>query len=201
MAKYNGPKHRLARREGKNILDKQSATLLRRLNIPPGMHGVRRRRKQSDYAVQLRAKQVARKTYGVLESQFRKYYTQAKKVPGKTGEVLLQLLETRLDNLVYRLGFVPSRAMARQLVSHGHVTVNGKIVNIASYQVRPGEVISLSGKALRIPAVEKVMKAENVKLPTWLERKAAVGKLSSIPAREAIPVEIDEQLVVEFYSK
>src|SRR5258708_7694123 len=136
MARYIGPKHRLARREGQNILEKNSASLLRRIGVPPGMHGVKGKRKVSDYGKQLREKQKAKRVYGLLEKQFRKYYETGTAVRGKTGEAMLQLLERRLDNVVYRLGFVPSRTMGRQLVSHGHVLVNGKKLNIPSYSVK-----------------------------------------------------------------
>ncbi len=201
MARYTGPKHRLARREGRNVLEKQSASLLRRLNVPPGMHGARGRRRFSEFGTQLREKQLAKRTYGVMEKQFQKYYQTAKKVKGKTGEVLLQSLETRLDNIVYRLGFAPTRSMARQLVSHGHVLVNGQVVNIPSYTVKSGQVITLSSKAMRIPVVAKLLEAADLSILDWLERKAAAGKLRQIPTRDQIPVEINEQLIVEYYSR
>jgi small subunit ribosomal protein S4 len=193
MGRYLGPKHRLARREGKNILEKTSESLSRRLNIPPGVHGPKGKRRGSEYGLQLREKQAARRTYQVLEKQFRRYYEMAKKTKGKTGETLLQILETRLDNLVYRLGFAASRNMARQMVSHGHVTVDGRKVNIPSYLVKVGQVIAVDARFLT--------GKEETKVPPWLERKANSGKLAALPAREQIPVDINEQLIVEFYSK
>ncbi|MEK7127601.1 MAG: 30S ribosomal protein S4 [Patescibacteria group bacterium] len=190
--RYTGPKHRLARREGKNILEKTSPSLERRLNVPPGMHGAKGRRRFSEYSVQLREKQAAKRTYGLSESQFHKYYKIAKKVKGKTGELLLQLIEIRLDNIVYRLGFARSRNMARQIVSHGHVRVDGKRVTIPSYQLKVGQVVSVA---------EKFVKETETKVPDWLEKKANSGKLNAVPAREQIPTEVNEQLIVEFYSK
>lgn len=201
MARYTGPKHRLARREGKNILEKDSQSLARRLNIPPGMHGVKGRRRVSEYGLQLREKQVARKTYGLLEKQFRKYYETGKKVQGKTGEVLLQLLETRLDNIVYRLKFAKSRTMARQIVSHGHVFVDGRKINIPSYRLKPGQVVSLDSKITATPVLTSLLEAEGVIIPSWLERKAAVGRLLKVPTREEIPTDVNEQFIVEYYSK
>ncbi len=202
MARYTGPKHRLARREGVNIMDKTSASLGRRLTVPPGVHGPKgSRNKHSDYSLQLREKQKAKRTYGLLEKQFRRYYEAAAKVPGKTGEVLLQSLERRLDNTVYRLGFAPSRAMARQLVSHGHVQVDGKKVNIPSFLLKINQVVTLSSKALEIPAVKKMLEAAETKTPDYYERKAAVGRLIKIPTREEIPTEVNEQLIIEFYSR
>jgi small subunit ribosomal protein S4 len=192
MARYTGPKHRLARREGKNILEKTSESLARRLNVPPGMHGTKGKRRVSEYGTQLREKQIARRTYNLSEKQFRKYYEAAKKVKGKTGETLLQTLETRLDNIVYRLGFAVSRSMARQIVSHGHVTVNGKKVNIPSYQLKVGQVVSVN---------PKFTGAGETKTPDWLEKKANFGKINAVPTRDQIPTEVNEQLIVEFYSK
>jgi small subunit ribosomal protein S4 len=202
MAKYNGPKHRLSRREGVNLQDKSSASLARRLNVPPGVHGPKGGRfKHSDFSLQLREKQKAKRVYNLLEKQFRKYYEAAAKVPGKTGEVLLQTLERRLDNTIYRLGLVPSRAMARQIVSHGHVLVNGKIVNIPSYSLKLNEVVSLDSKALEMPSVKKMLEAAEAKIPDYYERKAAAGRIVKIPTREVIPTEVDEQLIIEFYSR
>lgn len=201
MARYTGPKHRLARREGKNIFEKESQSLARRLTIPPGMHAVRGRRRTSEYGLQLREKQIAKRTYGLMEKQFRNYYESAKKVKGKTGELLLQILETRLDNIVYRLGFAPSRTMARQMVSHGHVLVDGKKVNIPSFQLKPGQIVSLDTKIMATPVVTSLLQAEGVIIPTWLERKAAVGKFIKIPVRDQISTEVNEQLIVEYYSK
>lgn len=201
MSRYLGPKHRLARREGKNLLEKTSNSLARRLTVPPGMHGVKGHRRPSEYGIQLREKQYAKRYYGLLERAFHKYYVIAKKVPGKTGEVMLQLLETRLDNIVYRLGFVPSRFMARQIVSHGHISVNGKRVTIPSYTVKKDDVVALNPKAINMPTIIKCLEKDLSDKITWLERKAAVGKLLMIPTRDQIPFEVNEQLVVEYYSR
>ncbi len=182
-------------------MEKTSESLTRRLNVPPGMHGTKSHRRVSEYGIQLREKQVARRTYNLLEKQFRRYYDTAKKVRGKTGETLLQMLETRLDNVVYRLGFAPSRNMARQIVSHGHIKINGKRVSIPSYKVKIGEIVSLTDKAMKIPAVLKLLEDENFKVLDWLERKANSGKINAIPSRDQIPTDVNEQLIVEFYSK
>ncbi len=202
MAKYNGPKHRLARREATNIFEKGSSALQRRLNVPPGVHGPKGRKgKVSDFGRELREKQKAKRSYGLLEKQFRRYFDKATKVRGKTGEALLQALERRLDNTVYRLGFTTSRTMARQLVSHGHVQVNGHKVTIPSYALKIDEVVSLSTKAMEIPAVKKLLSQEETKIPSYYERKAAAGRLIRIPVREEIPTEVNEQLIIEYYSR
>lgn len=202
MARYIGPKHRLARREGINILEKTSASLSRRLNVPPGVHGPKgKSRKSSDYSLQLREKQKAKRGYGLLEKQFRKYYEKASQIKGKTGEALFQLLERRLDNALYRLGFVPSRNMGRQLVSHGHVLVNGKTTNIPSYSLKIDEVITLSTKAMNMPSVKKILEAEQTTIVPYFERKAAAGRLTHLPLREEIPTEANEQLIIEYYSR
>lgn len=201
MARYTGPKHRLARRENFNVLEKDSNSLARRLNIIPGAHGVKGHRKPSEFASQLREKQKAKRIYGLLEKQFRNYFAVATKVKGKTGEALLQLLERRLDNAIYRLGFTPSRNLARQLVTHGHVRVDGHKQNIPSYLLQVNQVISLSSKALEIPAVKKLLETEEPKLPSYFERKAAVGRLIKIPSRDEIPTEVNEQLIIEHYSR
>lgn len=202
MSKYTGPKHRLARREGVNILEKQSASLARRLSTPPGMHGPKgTRRKTSEYGLQLREKQKAKRGYGLSEKQFANYVEKAKKVKGKTGEALLQLLERRLDNTVYRLGFVPSRTMARQVVSHCHVLVNSKVVNIPSFETKIGDVITLSSKAMEMATIKTMLEREESKVPVYLERKTAAGKVLKIPSRDEIMIEIEEQLIVEYYSR
>lgn len=209
MARYTGPKFRLDRREGTNLLlkGKRSAGAKHPLNkkgaVPPGQHGQRSlNRKVSEYGMQLREKQKVKRMYGLLERQFRKYYEQAAKKKGATGETLLQLLETRLDNVVYRLGFANSRAQARQLTSHGHVLVNGNKVNIPSFNVKVGDVISLKNKANNFEFVKEAStEVDQEKLAEWLERKALVGKLKRVPAREDIAAEINEQAIVEFYSR
>lgn len=206
MARYTGPKNRLARREGidlgmKTPGSKAHASLLRRLTIIPGQHGSRGKRKLSGYGIQLREKQKVRRLYGVLERQFRKYFKRALKFKGNTGEMLLQQLERRLDTIMYRLGLAPTRAAARQLVTHGHVLVNEKKVSIPSYQVEVDDIIMLKGKALEIPAVKKLLEEKNPQLVPWLERKGAVGKVAKLPERSEIPEDINEQLIVEYYSR
>lgn len=206
MARYTGPKNRLARAEGmdlglKTVGSKAHASLLRRLNILPGQHGAKRKRAATNYGLQLREKQKARRIYGIMERQFHRYYEQAKKQVGNTGEALLQKLETRLDNVVYRLGFAPTRASARQLVGHRHVMVNGKVVNIPSYMVVIDDVIVLKAKGMEIPAVKKLLQEKNPIVPAWLQRKQAAGKVVRIPTREDMDLQINEQLIVEFYSR
>ncbi|MCL5431766.1 MAG: 30S ribosomal protein S4 [Patescibacteria group bacterium] len=202
MARYTGPKHRLSRREKQNLGDKTSASLSRRLNVPPGMHGPKgSRNKVSDYGLQLREKQKAKRIYGLLERQFRKYYQAAAAVKGKTGEALLQTLERRLDNAIFRLGFVPSRTMGRQLVSHGHILVNGKKVTIPSYLLRVDEVVTISPRAMEIPAVKKMLEKEEAKVPDYYEKKAAAGRLLRLPPRDDVPTDVNEQLIIEHYSR
>lgn len=207
MARYTGPKNRLARREGADLElktpgSKSHASLLRRLNIPPGQHGPKgTRRKPSDYSFQLREKQKAKRYYGILEKQFRNYFNKAIKVKGNTGETLLVQLETRLDNVAYRLNLAPTRNAARQMINHGHILVNNQKVTIPSYQTNANEVISLTPKGLNIPSVKKVLEEKNPVLPTWLERKGAVGRVIKSPQRSEIKLDIDEQLIVEYYSR
>ena len=196
MGRYTGPKHRLARREGINILEKNSPSLDRRLNIPPGIHGKKGRRKISEYGLQLREKQKLKKTYGLLEKQFRNYVMQAQKRKGNTEETLIQLLETRLDNIIYRLGFANSRNQARQFVSHGHVLINGKKVSIPSYMVRKDETITFDPKVMK----QQAGKEEAPTLP-FVERKGAAGQLSRLPESAEVPNPVDYQLVIEFYSR
>ncbi|MGD8744158.1 MAG: 30S ribosomal protein S4 [Candidatus Woesebacteria bacterium] len=198
MARYRGPKDRLSRREGFDLFGKGAR--LTRLSVPPGVHGPRGTRRQSQYGRQLREKQKVKRMYGLLERQFKNYVEKAMKTKGNSGERLLQLLEKRLDNVVFRLGFAPTRTAARQLVSHKHVTVNGKIVNIPSYRVRVDDAIGLKKKATEIPAVTKVMQ-EDIKLPGWLKRKAAVGKIEREPVKDDIHEAISTQDIVEFYSR
>lgn len=201
MARYTGPKHRLARGLGVNILEKTSQSLERRLNIPPGMHGRRGRRKPGDFAIQLREKQKVKRMYGILERQFRRLFRKAMKEKGATGQALLQFLELRLDNVVYRLGFTPSRAMARQLVTHGHVLVDGKKLDIPSCEMKVNQTLSLDGKALATPAVKKLLEDKKPTVPGWLERKAAVGRIARLPIKEDLTSDINEQLIVEYYSR
>lgn len=206
MARYTGPKFRLDRREGTNLFlkGKRSTSpkhpLERKGAVPPGQHGAKYvSKKVSDYGLQLREKQKVKRMYGLLERQFRRYYEEAAKQKGATGETLLRLLETRLDNIVYRLGFAFSRTQARQLTNHGHVRVNEQKVNIPSYRVKVDDVISLSTKAQQFEFV-KAAGEENT-LTEWLERKALVGKLRRLPVREDIEADINEQQIVEFYSR
>ncbi len=199
MARYTGPKHKLARREGVNILGKTSRSLDRRLNIIPGIHGKKRMRKLSEYGIQLREKQKLKRIYGLLEKQFRNYVVAAQKKKINTEDALVQLLEVRLDNVVYRLGFGKSRPHARQLVSHGHITVNGKKINIPSYSVKEEDIISLQEKMQSPDLKERI--TENPELPTFLERQNLIGKLKKLPTKEDISNPVNYQLVIEFYSR
>lgn len=210
MAKILAPSCRNCRREGVKLYLKgekciNKCTLVKR-NYFPGQHGQSRKRaKVSDYAVQLREKQKVKRLYGVLEKQFRNYFSKADRKEGVTGEILLQLLETRLDNVVYRLGFAPSRRQARVLVNHGHFTVNGKKVNIPSYQVRVGDVIGIKKESANLKYFKEILPEylKSASTPAWLkfDSKKLVGELLNIPAREELDLEIQEQLIVELYSK
>lgn len=199
MARYTGPKDRLSRREGFDLFG--AGAKLTRLTVPPGVHGPKGLSNQSQYGRQLREKQKVKRFYGVMERQFKKYVVLALKSKGNTGERLLSMLERRLDNVVFRLGFAPSRPSARQLVSHGHVMVLGRKVTIPSYQVKLGDTVSISTKAAAIPAVKIVVEEKNFKLPTWLEKKAIVGKVRRDPKMEDIQEAINVQDIVEFYSR
>ncbi len=200
MARYTGPKHKLARREGVNILDKQSASLQRRLNVPPGIHGRKGKRRPSEFGTQLREKQKAKAMYGLLEKQFVKMVRTVERQKGDTGALLLSLLETRLDNVVYRLGFAKTRYMARQIVSHGHVTVNGSKMTIPSYQVQPEDVIAVSGKIQKNPDVIKLL-SEKKELAGFIKREGTSGKLIRMPKREDIDVPFNTQQIIEYYSR
>jgi len=200
MARYKGPKDRLSRREGFDIFGKGSK--LTRLLVPPGMHGQKRMRSQSQYGKQLREKQKVKRIYGVMEKQFRKYINNALKSKSNTGEELLSILELRLDNVVYRLGFTSNRPSARQIVSHRHVLVNGKKLNIPSYQVKIGDTITLSSKAVNnIEDVKKVLSQKEPKIPGWLRRKAVVGEVTRKPKLDDIVEPISMQDIIEFYSR
>ena len=206
MARYIGPKCKLSRREGTDLFLKSGVRALdSKCNIetPPGMHGARRGR-LSEYGVQLREKQKVRRMYGVLEKQFRNYYKEAARGKGATGENLLQLLEGRLDNVVYRMGFGSTRAESRQLVSHKSILVNDKVVNIASYQVRPGDVVSVREKARNQLRVKGALDLSSSRSPvSWVEVDASKmsGVYSSVPERTELPADINENLIVELYSK
>lgn len=200
MAKYNGPKNRLSRREGVDLFGK--GIKLRRANIAPGVHGPKGERKSpSQYGQQLREKQKVKRMYGILEKQFRIYVAKALESEGNTGEALLVLLEKRLDNVVYRLGFAKTRQMARQLVSHRHVLVNGKKVNIASYQLRVGDAVSLADKISNNTNLKVLISDKDYVVPAWLERKAIAGKIVRNPNRLDVVEPISEQDIVEFYSR
>lgn len=206
MARNTGPKNRLARREGvdlglKTVGSHSHASLLRRLAIPPGQHGPKGKRKQSAFGSQLREKQKVKRMYGLLERQFRKNFDRAKKWKGNTGEKLLEFLERRLDNTVYRLGLAPTRSLSRQLVSHRHVLVDGKRVNIPSYLVVNNQVITLREKAMGIPAVKKMLDEKTFATPEWLTRQGPVGKIVRMPIRSDVTEDINEQLIVEHYSR
>ncbi len=185
----------------KTVGSKSHASLLKRLAVPPGMHGSKGRRKLSDFGVQLREKQKVKHMYGVLERQFRKTFDRAKKWKGNTGEKLLEFMERRLDNVVYRMGFAPTRGLSRQLVSHGHVLVDGKRVNIPSYLVDANIVITLKQKSMEIPAVKKLLDDKTFHTPEWMERKGPVGRVTRLPIRSDIGEDINEQLIVEHYSR
>lgn len=200
MARYTGPKRRLSRREGIALFAKDVAVIEKKGAIPPGQHGLGRRRRTSEYGVQLREKQKAKRIFGILEKQFKRYFESASKVKGATGLALLQILERRLDNVVYRLGFSKSRAGARQLVSHGHVKVNDKKVTIPSFQVGIDQTIAISDKLRDNTQVKKSLE-EITTLPEWLQRRATVGKVLRIPTREEMEQSINEQLIVEYYSR
>jgi len=202
MARYTGPKHKLARREGVNILEKANASLDRRLNILPGSQMRRGRgRKASEYGLQLREKQQLKRAYGLLEKQFRKYIEMAQKSRENTDEMLIQLLEGRLDNVVYRLGFANSRNQARQFVTHGHVLVDEKRVSIPSYNVRIGEKVTLDKKLLQNEVLKAHIDETASNLLPYLERKDTIGELSKKPTREEVPNPADYQLVIEVYSR
>jgi len=207
VRRYLDSKCKLCRREGTKLFLKgercysPKCPIEKKQALPPGQHGVRRRRKLSDFGVQLREKQKLKRLYGISEKQLKSYFARALKKKGDTGEVLLQLLETRLDNFVYRLGFVLSRSVARQLVSHGHISVEGKKVDIPSFEVKPGQTVALSSKAIGFDYVKKSLADKEKTIPTWLEKKAAVGRMKRLPKREEVEADVDENLVVEFYSR
>ncbi|PCM42833.1 30S ribosomal protein S4 [Marinobacter sp. ANT_B65] len=206
MARYIGPKCKLSRREGTDLFLKSGVRALdSKCNIetPPGMHGARRGR-LSEYGVQLREKQKVRRIYGVLEKQFRNYYKEAARLKGATGENLLQLLEARLDNVVYRMGFGSTRAESRQLVSHKAILVNDKVVNIASYKVKPGDVVSVREKARNQLRVKGALDLSSSRAPvSWVEVDATKmsGVYKTVPERTELPADINENLIVELYSK
>ena len=209
MARYIGPVCRLCRREGMKLFLKgercyTEKCAIEKRNLPPGQHGKLRKAKLVGYGLQLREKQKVKRIYGVLENQFRRYFEMADRTRGITGETLLQLLERRLDNVIYRLGLATSRPQARQLVRHGHFLVNGKKVDIPSYSMKQGDVITVLGRTQKNPTLEHAM--EEVKgrgIPEWLsfDPNSITGRIVSIPTREQINLPVQEQLIVELYSK
>lgn len=173
----------------------------RRGAVPPGQHGVKKKRRLSDFGVRLLETKKLKSIYGITERELRKYFRQARKIRESTDEALLQILESRLDNVVYRLGFTPSRRFSRQLISHKHVLVENKVVNIPSYRVKPDQIITLTKEAIAIPEVKKKLGEKDFAIPAWIQRKAAAGRLISLPKREEIETNINEQLIVEYYSR
>jgi small subunit ribosomal protein S4 len=201
MARYRGPKSKIARKFRDPIFGPDKA--LDRKPYPPGHHGAnKRRRKESEYGLQLAEKQKAKYTYGILERQFRNTFKKASAKKGKTGEILLQLIEARLDNVVFRMGIAPTRRAARQLVGHRHITVNGSVVNIPSYEVKAGDLVGVREKSKSLEAITDSLASRANKYP-WLEwdEEKLVGKFINYPTREEIPENIKEQLIVELYSK
>jgi len=209
MSRYTGPVCKLCRREGEKLFLKGKRCFtekcaIERKNYPPGEHGTGRRRRPSEYQQQLREKQKVKRIYGLVENQFKNLFEDAAKVSGVTGENLIVALETRLDNVVYRLGLAPSRKSARQLVNHGHVKVNGRTMDVASYEVSPGEEVALHDDAREMPIVkESVADAENKETLSWLgaDYENFSGRMLERPSRADIPLAVDEHLIVELYSK
>lgn len=201
MARYIGPKSKIARKFKEPIFGPDKA--LEKKNYPPGMHGLSKKRaKQSEYATQLQEKQKVKYTYGILERQFAKIYSMAQRKKGVTGEVLLQLIESRLDNVVYRMGISPSRSGARQLVSHRHITVNGAVVNVPSYILKPGDTIAVRERSKVLEVITNTV-TSSVRNYPWMDfdKSTLTGKFISVPERLQIPENIKEQLIVELYSK
>ena len=201
MARYTGPKTRIARKFGDAIYGPDKS--FERKKNPPGQHGANRRRKTSEYGIQLKEKQKAKYTYGVLERQFANLFDKASRSKGITGEVLLQLLESRLDNVVFRLGIAPTRRAARQLVSHKHIMVNGNLVNIPSYQLKAGDIVTVRERSKSLETIAEALSGFNHTKYSWLEweEDTTGGKFLNVPLREDIPENIKEQLIVELYSK
>lgn len=201
MARYTGPKVRISRRFNEPILGDNKA--LQKKNYAPGQHGRGKKRKQSEYATQLYEKQKAKYIYGLLERQFAKLFNEASRKKGVTGETLLQLLESRLDNTVYRLGIAPTRRAARQLVLHKHISVNGEIVNISSYSLKPGDLVGVRERSKSLEVITNSLSMQGARKYNWLEwdNSEMVGKMVNLPLRADIPENINEQLIVELYSK
>jgi len=209
MARYRGPVCRLCRREGDKLFLKgerchTEKCAIERRAYAPGQHGRDRRVRITPYGLQLREKQKARRIYGIMERQFRNYFQAAARMPGVTGENLLRILELRLDNLVYRMGFAPSRPAARQLVLHGHFSVNGRNVNVPSFQIRAGDVVAVREDSRNIPIIQATVESRGSRdLPEWIETntKTLKGRLLRVPSRETIPTTVQENMIVELYSK
>lgn len=204
MARNLSPTIKKSRRFGLDLGHKQnSQKVARRLTIPPGQHGQRKRRgrKTSEFGQQLAEKQKVKFIYGILEKQFARYVKIAKLNPQATGEELLRLLERRLDNVIFRLGLAATRAMARQLVAHGHILVNNKKVSIPSYQVKVGDVVILSPTAANIPDIIKKSQDKDIEIPKWMQKKAFAGKIHRLPSIDDIDSSVNDQLIVEFYSR
>jgi len=205
--RYTGPKNRLARREGidlglKTPGSKSYSNLTRKLNVIPGQHSDKYRKKLTDYGIQLREKQKLKRLYGITEKQMKKYFREANRKLGNTAEILIQMLEQRLDNVVYRLALAPTRSSARQLVTHGHIKVNQQRVNIPSYLVKIGDIISFSqDKTLKIPYINQILEKKDIIIPNWLARQGPAGKVLRVPKREDVKEDIDLQQVIEFYSR
>lgn len=201
MARYIGPKQRLQRQIGEDLgLKTNALKTARRLASRPGQHGAKGRRKVSNYGLQLKEKQKLKYIYGVLEKNLRSVYEEASKNPAATGTAMLSFLERRLDNVVYRLGWAPTRAAARQLVGHNHFTINGKKMNIPSYMVHVGDVLTMKAKTAKIPAVAEAMKQDSA-IPAWLESKNGAAHVVKLPVREDITEKVEEQLIVEYYNR
>ena len=205
--RYLGPKNRISRREGvdlelKTVGSKSHARLLKKLNVPPGQHGLRKRKKVSERGTQLREKQKLRFMFGITEKQLKTYFKKASLKKGNTALYLSQYLERRLDNIIFHLGFAPTRAAARQLVNHGHIVINKKKVSIPSYQVRVGEEVGfIDDKTTKIPYIENSLNNKDIILPIWLEKKVIVGKLIMEPTQEVIEKLINLRLIIEYYSR
>ncbi len=205
--RYRGPKNRIARREGvdlelKTLGSKSHARLLKKLGVPPGQHGLRKRRKVSERGTQLREKQKLRYMFGITETQLKNYFKKASMKKGNTALYLSHSLESRFDNVVFHLGFAPTRAAARQLITHGHMSVNKKRLSIPSYQVKVGDEMSFSDvKTTKIPYIETSLDNKDIILPSWLEKKATVGKLIKEPTQEVIEKLINLRLIIEYYSR
>ncbi len=209
MARYTGPVCKLCRREGEKLFLKgarcfSAKCAFEKRSYPPGQHGLSRRGKLSEYGIQLREKQKVKRIYGVLEKQFKNYYVKAARQKGVTGENLLKLLESRLDNVVYRLGFAPSRKAARQMILHKHFTVNGRVVNVPSFLMRPGDVVAVREKSKKMGIIhETLRRVKDENLVPWLrlDKAKLEGEFLEFPNREDIPIDVQESLIVELYSK